>query len=452
MARAVGESLALKTAPRGFGHCGRRRRRRRRFGDRRLLDYNVVIQAKKVDIGLGVAQIKVDDKIVIGDEQRVVVKDEAEVVVGQRRAIQERLDLHWSDLVRQQQQDHSLMRIVQLQGLRVEPFFNRHFQLPPRERVVLVGSEQRVHVAARLLEHDVQRAEPEPPVFAHLLFWYICRRRHGHLLTLPILKPSGRSLAAMDSLKAMFEGQGWDDDTLREILKCNNDDPELAVDAILAAGSPAGWAAQRSVTPDDSVDVAVPAGAGATMNVTTNDGRSVTVDVPTGLNEGDHFRAQVPPPRTGRGTPVQLPDDFLRVPGVQTDEQLAMMLQQEAFYSEQRRRDPQRRPRPPQRASSSSSSSMSSMLASVGTSMRAGLASASTRIQSATARLSKKDSSQPEQPPSYASLVDHQDDFRDDGPGLIDSRSAAPAPAAPAPAAPATHHYEEDEFTETIAL
>lgn len=248
----------------------------------------------------------------------------------------------------------------------------------------------------------------------------------------------------MDHLKAIFEGQGWDDDTLRDVLKCNNDDPELAVDAILAAGSPEGWATQRALKSDEAA-------------VNTHDG--VTVDVPN-----DDLTV-VPPPRKGRGTPVQLPDDFLRVPGSQdqTDAQLAMMLQQEAFYSEQRRQQ-RRRPRtqPAARApaSSSSSSSVSSVLASVGTSMRAGLASASTRIQSVTTRLSKKDSPQPDQqpgqPPSYASLVEHQDDFRDDGPALIDSRSAAPAPAAPAtpePAVPApAAYYEEDEFTETIAL
>ena len=228
------------------------------------------------------------------------------------------------------------------------------------------------------------------------------------------------------TLKAMFGD--WDGDSLSQILKDSNDDVEVAVDAVLAAGSPVAWSTQRMQQAPTNEEVAVPPAAqpqpapttapnalsvvvppgtrpGGTLRL-THQGRSFLVDVPAGVSPGQRFMAALPtgPPPTNRRV-VELPDDFLRLPPSKaeremTDQQLAMMLQQEAYLEEdaqQRRRRnllaqtnasrPASTPAQPQQQGQS----VSSMFASVGDSMRAGLNSAAKNIKKLTNRNQEPD-------------------------------------------------------------
>ena len=190
---------------------------------------------------------------------------------------------------------------------------------------------------------------------------------------------------AMDTLQAMF-GENWDAATLQAVLASKGGDVEAAVDAVLAAGTPEAWQAAAAAPPPPpaapspppsaaaspaggalapgAVSVVVPEGSrgGSTLSMSAH-GRQFMVQVPPGLVPGQRFVATIPQPRAAppaaplpvdaaaaaaaeadalpkRGTPVQLPDDFLRLPddfrpassGTDAmDQQLALMMQQQQY-------------------------------------------------------------------------------------------------------------------------
>ena len=260
----------------------------------------------------------------------------------------------------------------------------------------------------------------------------------------------------VDTLMSMFGEQGWDRDSLKQILADSGDDVEVALDAVLAAGSPVAWSQQRlrpagrstnvvaapapapipppPPVPANALSVVVPANAraGGTLRL-THKGQSFLVDIPEGVGPGQRFMATLPsgpaPPREARrGRRVTLPEDFLRLPSqtnetVLSDQQLAMMLQQEAYNEEDQLQEANRRrrnllassqqQRSTERPRQNSSDGAAAMLASVGATMRAGFTSAGQSIKNATNRLTQKQEHSSAEAPLYG-RVDLEDEFNDD--------------------------------------
>lgn len=295
------------------------------------------------------------------------------------------------------------------------------------------------------------------------------------------------------TLQAMF-GDEWDEASLGSVLESCGGDAEAAVDLILAAGSCASWKEQQSSAVQmpppppsaaqldsthsrgETVTVVVPPGARPGGSIRVNHGgRTFQVNVPSHLSEGDSFRAAIPDPvSVGRGRRVVLPPDFLLLPGSSssnpdelTDQQLAMMLQQEAFMAEgdapSRRRQQQQPQQQHQQSSSSSSQSsqsMTSMFSSVGSSMRAGLASAATSVKTMTNKIQQSATgTKPQQDPEGYGRVDLHDELQDESPLHLGGPSGATTSPAPGGGAgtnnttvQATQDDDEDNTNTTIAL
>lgn len=301
------------------------------------------------------------------------------------------------------------------------------------------------------------------------------------------------------TLRMMFND--WDERSLREVLESCGSDVQTSVDVILAAGSMQSWRAQRAEPPAVSsgaaagsevalgldgasssnadnpglVSVVVPASAmpGSALQI-NHQGRSFMVQIPEGVEPGQRFNAVIPDPRQPRrdagppkrGRPVELPVDFLRLPdGLQnemTDQELALLLQQQAFMDEG-----ERAPAAARRSTAvdqhrggtpaTASSSVSSMFSSVGNSMRAGLASATTSFKTMTSRLQqsavgnrsggRNDDSLPQ--PGYG-RIDLLDELQDPStPVHVD----VPEPAqAEAPTTSTSDNATANDDSATIAL
>lgn len=300
------------------------------------------------------------------------------------------------------------------------------------------------------------------------------------------------------TLRMMFDD--WDERSLREVLETCGSDVQTSVDVILAAGSMQSWRAQRVEPP------AVPSGAAAGSEVAlgregasssnaenpglvsvvvppaaepgsalqiNHQGRSFMVQIPEGVQPGHRFNAVIPDPRQPRrdagppkrGRPVELPADFLRLPdglhNEMTDQELAQLLQQQAFMD-----DGERAPAATRRstaadqhrgATTSASSSVSSMFSSVGNSMRAGLASATTSFKTMTSRLQqsavgnrsgRNDDSLP--PPGYG-RIDLQDELQDPNTPVRADERTEPAQAETSPTTTSDNATTDDDST-TIAL
>jgi hypothetical protein len=146
---------------------------------------------------------------------------------------------------------------------------------------------------------------------------------------------------ALETLNSMF-GDRWDNEKLDTMLRHFEGHMENTIESILSHG-------------DENPDTLLAKLANGTAGETNEEGRSIDRDaeIARQLAAEEQRQSEKAPPATrravpaarpakkGMGTPAQLPPDFLRIPGhkssspsMESDEQLARMLQDELLQKE----------------------------------------------------------------------------------------------------------------------
>ena len=148
---------------------------------------------------------------------------------------------------------------------------------------------------------------------------------------------------ALSTLTSMF-GPPWSSETLDAVLRHHDGHMENTVETVL------GWDCERQGDPEELVrrlkDPAAAADNDSAVN-NNNSGASTPVTSNGTGGSGTNNTASTRNGRRLRGIKTDLPDDFLRIPGVEAppgteladvdaDEQLARMLQDELFAEELR--------------------------------------------------------------------------------------------------------------------
>mmetsp|Transcript_7880 Transcript_7880/g.10812 ORF Transcript_7880/g.10812 Transcript_7880/m.10812 type:complete len:298 (-) Transcript_7880:448-1341(-) len=158
---------------------------------------------------------------------------------------------------------------------------------------------------------------------------------------------------ALATLNSMF-GPPWTPDTIDAVLRHHEGHMENTVESVLAHGDGDPQDLVRKLQNPE-----VPSNSGAGDNISMDEeiarqlaregdgpkgrapGTRQVNPAPTNSTNGASSERPKQPAKTGRGTPTQLPPDFLRIPGhsqgpstIDEDEQLARMLQDELFTQE----------------------------------------------------------------------------------------------------------------------